>query len=123
MTSKPVHILLVDDDDVDAEAVSRTFRQTMTQHEIIKATNGLEAIKMLRGDAGYDRVPRPYVILLDISMPCMNGHEFLGTIREDDELKSSIVFMLTNSSNPHDITRAYKAHVSGYILKEKMGEG
>jgi len=82
-------------------------------------TNGIEALQILRGEAGYPRLPRPYVILLDINMPKMNGLEFLRTIRTDAELKQSVVFILTTSDNDSDMRAAYNDHVAGYFLKKQ----
>jgi DNA-binding NarL/FixJ family response regulator len=55
-------------------------------------------------------------------MPRMNGLEFLETIRDDDELRASLVFILTTSDDDKDKLRAYQNHVAGYILKNKAGE-
>lgn len=123
MTCRTVHFLLVEDDDVDMEAVERALSQAETEPQIINATNGLEALKMLRGDEGYTPIPRPYLILLDINMPYMNGFELLQAIRSDSQLKNSIVFVLTHSNHYRDIKTAYNSHISGYILKERISNG
>ncbi len=116
------HVLLVEDDDIDARAVKRGFERQKIGNAITHARDGIEALEFLRGENGRERLPRPYLILLDINMPRMNGLEFLATIREDPELETSIVFVLTTSDDDRDIVAAYASHVAGYILKEDVGE-
>ena len=122
MNGRPVHVLLVDDDEVDAEAVVRAFRKLNIANPITIVSNGHEALNALRGEGGYEPIPSPYIVLLDINMPRMNGLEFLQVLRQDPDLKRSIVFILTTSSNDEDILAAYEAHVAGYILKTRAGE-
>lgn len=122
MHDETVHILLVEDDDVDAELIERAFEKLKLANPITIVEDGIQAFQALRGEEGYERVPRPYLILLDINMPRMNGLEFLHQLRQDDELKRSIVFVLTTSNNEVDKTAAYTDHVAGYILKGAVGE-
>lgn len=74
MTTKEPAILLVDDDEIDIEGVIRTFRKARVTNPIVAAGDGKEALKILRKE---EDIPRPYIILLDINMPRMNGLEFL----------------------------------------------
>lgn len=117
-----VHVLLVEDDEIDAEIVIRSFSSLKIRNPITIAQDGIEALNILRGEDGYERLPRPYIILLDIKMPRMNGLEFLQAIRQDDELKPSIVFVLTTSDNEADMRDAYASHVAGYFLKQHAGD-
>ena len=99
MDGKTVNILLVEDDEIDAEMVMRSLRKVRISNPITIARNGYEALNVLRGEDGYERLPRPYLILLDIKMPRMDGLEFLQAIRQDADLLQSIVFVLTTSSH------------------------
>ena len=117
-----VHLLLVEDDQVDAEGIQRAFRQQRIANPFIVVRDGVEALQVLRGEGGSDPVPRPYLILLDLNMPRMNGIEFLQALREDPELRRSIVFVLTTSDREEDKLAAYEEHVAGYILKSRAGE-
>jgi DNA-binding NarL/FixJ family response regulator len=65
---------------------------------------------------------RPYIILLDITMPRMNGLELLSALRCDSELKRSVVFVLTTSNRDEDIMAAYSGQIAGYLLKSKVSE-
>lgn len=117
-----VHILLVEDDDVDAEAIVRAFRKQNLQHPITIVSDGYEALRFLRGERGGQRLRSPYLILLDLNMPRMNGVEFLQVLRQDPELLRSVVFVLTTSDSDQDKLAAYKAQIAGYFLKQRAGE-
>ena len=118
--SQPVNILLVDDDDVDVKAVVRALKQLKIANPLVRAKDGIEALEMLRSE---DQVPLPYLILLDINMPRMNGIEFLAELRKDSALSSAIVFVLTTSQADEDKMAAYSKHVAGYIVKKQVGDG
>lgn len=122
MSEQLVHVLLVDDDEIDVEAVQRAFAEFKITNPITVARDGVEALAMLRGESGYDPLPRPYVILLDLNMPRMDGLEFLRHLRSDPELSTSIVFVLTTSKSEEDMVAAYNLHVAGYFLKSLVGE-
>lgn len=113
----PVHILLVDDDDVDAMAVRRALKKHRIANPLTVARDGLEALETLRSGS----IPHPFIILLDLNMPRMNGLEFLEELRADPALKSSVVFVLTTSDEDRDIAAAYQQQVAGYILKSNVG--
>lgn len=116
------HLLLVEDDDGDAKGIERAFKKAKIQNPIHRAHDGIEALEMLRGDIGNDKVPSPRILIVDINMPRMNGLDLIKKIREDKDLKSSIVFVLTTSSDDDDIFRSYGLNVAGYIVKEEAGK-
>ncbi|MGI2101423.1 response regulator [Shewanella oncorhynchi] len=113
-------ILLVDDDDVDYMAVQRAMRQLRLLNPLVRARDGIEALTIL---TSLDTIKGPYLILLDLNMPRMNGFEFLERIRSDPSLSSSVVFMLTTSSTDEDRMKAYSHHVAGYMVKTDMKDG
>lgn len=117
-SSKEVSILLVEDDEIDVRAVKQAFKKEKVSNQIFIANDGVEALEFLRGEAGRERVPRPYLILLDLKMPRMNGLQFLDEIRKDPELHESIVFVLTTSDDDRDKVAAYEKNVAGYLLKD-----
>lgn len=116
----PVSVLLVDDDAVDVMGVQRAFRQSELQNTIVVASNGLEALEKLRDGKS---ISRPYMVLLDLNMPKMNGIEFLEEARSDPDLKSSIIFVLTTSKDSEDKEKAYKHNIAGYIVKDRTTGG
>ncbi len=120
MTTKAITFLVVDDDEVDVKVVKRAFKALKLANPVRTARDGIEALEVLRGENGQERLAAPYLILLDINMPRMNGIEFLQALREDDALKSSIVFVLTTSRSEQDRDRAYRYNIAGYILKDNV---
>ena len=113
-----VNLLLVEDDEVDVQGLKRAFAKSRIANPITTARDGIEALEILRGENGREKLPKPHLIMLDLNMPRMNGIEFLEEIRADPDLKSSVVFMITTSKADEDKTRAYGHNVAGYIVKQ-----
>ncbi len=113
---KEVTLLIVDDDDIDAIALERALRKLRLLNTVLRARDGREALELLRTGA----VPAPYIILLDLNMPRMNGLEFLQTLRTDPLLTHAVVFVLTTSKSDEDLVAAYRNHVAGYVFKQHM---
>ncbi|AII51235.1 response regulator [Hymenobacter sp. APR13] len=111
-------VLLVEDDFFDTMTVKKSFEKFSVQHKLYTAFNGLEALDLLLGRNGIEPIrPLPEVILLDLNMPKMNGHEFLAEIRRNPELADIPVFITTTSAMDVDRLNAQNLGVSGYILK------
>ncbi|MBT3933269.1 MAG: response regulator [Bacteroidetes bacterium] len=118
MEDNLLNILLVEDDMVDVMNVQRAFKKNNITNPLYVAHNGLEALNMLKGENGVEKLtPTPKIVLLDISMPKMNGIELLRAMRADKNLKSISVFMMTTSNEDSDKIEAYSLNVAGYILK------
>jgi len=109
-----LNILLVEDDEVDVMNVRRAFQKNHIANPLFVATNGVEALVLLRdGTVPKDR----RMVLLDLNMPQMNGIEFLREVRRDPELHSIPVVVLTTSNDERDRFEAYDLNVAGYLLK------
>ena len=121
MDGESVNILLVEDDDVDVEVVKRGFRQHKIGNPVTVAQDGVEALEILRGQNGRQTLPKPYLILLDLNMPRMNGIELLKELRSDPELNDTVVFVLTTSRSEEDMVKAYREHIAGYMVKADVG--
>lgn len=119
MLHNTANILLIEDDEVDVEAVERSLRKLQCPNPIRVCCDGYEALKVLRGDADMEPLPRPYLILLDLKLPRMNGIKFLEELRNDPKLRNSIVFVLTSSDADRDKLAAYNWNVAGYLVKSK----
>jgi CheY-like chemotaxis protein len=113
---KEVKLLIVDDDDIDAIALERALRKLQLLNTAYRARDGQEALEMLRSGT----IPPPYIILLDLNMPRMNGLEFLQALRADPMLTHAVVFILTTSKSDEDLVAAYRKHVAGYVFKQHM---
>lgn len=120
MTDSEIGVLVVDDDDITFELVERALRRIEGNFRIVPATDGMVALDVLRGRNG-PKMGRPYLILLDLNMPRMNGFEFLEAVRADESLATSVIFVLTTSDADADRTRAYRDHVAGYMVKSSVG--
>jgi len=118
--SKDVTILMIDDDEVDVMGVQRAFRHAKLENQIVVANDGFDALDKLRDGKS---VPRPYLVLLDLNMPRMNGIEFLKEMRRDPKINESIVFVLTTSNDDQDKHKAYRQHIAGYIVKHRTADG
>ncbi len=119
--AQDMNILLVEDNDLDVEILQRGLKKTGSSGALMRARDGLEALEILKENAA-SLVPRPYVILLDINMPRMNGFEFLEEVRKDQRLHRIVVFVLSTSDTPDDIATAYDQNIAGYIVKDDLGE-
>lgn len=117
-----VNVLMVDDDEVDVESLRRSFVQRKISNPLHVAHDGVNALEMLRGEAGKPALDRPLIVLLDINMPRMSGLEFLQAIRADEWLRDLVVFVLTTSADQSDVYDAYNLNVAGYILKSNAGD-
>ncbi len=115
MSSDMITVLLVEDDDIDAEGMERAFKKLKISNPLVRARDGQEALDLLR--ANDNELVGKVVVLLDLNMPRMNGLEFLEIVRSDQALTKLPVFVITSSENQFDIDSAYKSHVSGYIVK------
>lgn len=117
MKLKPVHILLVEDNEGDVLLTLEAFEESKIKNEISVARNGQEALDFLYKRGAFSKARKPDLILLDINIPIYNGHEVLKQIKIDDVLKKIPVVMLTTSSNQKDINLAYENHSNSYVKK------
>lgn len=111
-----VTILVVDDDDLDVIGIKRAFKKMRIANPIVRAENGVEGLKLLRGELAEKAV----IVLLDLNMPIMGGIEFLKVLREDKNLSSTIVFVLTTSKLDEDKLAAYDKNIAGYVVKSEL---
>ena len=118
MSEQTITILHVEDDQVDKMVIERVIKRLNLTNNLLHASNGEEALDMLRGTNGKKKLEQlPKVILLDINMPKMNGLEFLKELRSDPSLSFISVFVLTTSNDDQDRKEAYEHNVAGYFVK------
>jgi CheY-like chemotaxis protein len=114
MKSQRIHLLLVEDDDLDVMNVHRALAQAPEIASITVARDGVDALKMLRsGDLPIERL----VVLVDLRMPRMSGLDLLKELRADARLKRVPTVVLTTSDDPHDRDAAFCLGVAGYFVK------
>lgn len=113
-------ILLVEDNDDDAELTVRTLEEARISNEIVRARDGVEALDYLfcrEPYAGRDPLDLPAVVLLDLNLPRLGGLEVLAAIRADDRTRSLPVVVLTSSRADQDRIAAYHHDANSYIRK------
>jgi len=121
--SDAVELLIVEDDRVEVKAMMRALAQRGVGNPVRVASDGVEALSVLRGSDGVEPIRKPYLILLDLNMPRMGGLDFLRRLRSDEDHRDAVVFVLTTSSEEEDKIAAYGYNVAGYIVKSDYGEG
>ena len=117
MVSNAPKFLLVEDNDLDVEKITRAFTRLKIGNSIVRAKDGYEALDILQGNNGKAKILAPYIILLDLNMPKMNGVEFLKALRADETISHSPVIVLTTPDRRNDVESAYAHNVCGYIVK------
>jgi CheY-like chemotaxis protein len=122
MSEKEIHILLVEDDDGDAKAMERAFKRAKIVNPMRRAIDGIEALEILRGENGKQKLDQPFLLLIDLNMPRMNGIQLLEALRQDQMLRRTVAFVLTTSKREEDKIAAYDLNVAGYILKQTADE-
>jgi len=114
---KPIDILLVDDDEGDVLLTKRALKNGRIFNSLSAAKDGVEAMAFLRQEGEYADAPRPDLILLDLNMPRMDGRETLAQIKQDKNLRSIPVVVLTTSDSEQDVLQSYDLQASCYITK------
>jgi CheY-like chemotaxis protein len=121
---KPVTILLVEDDPGDQKLIKLSLERQRISNDVFVTETGEEALDYLsRSKAGDSECPPIDLILLDLNMPGMGGKEFLRRIKQDEQLDTIPVVILTTSDSEQDILESYKLHAAGYIKKPVSLEG
>ena len=117
MKNKLVHFLLVEDDDNHAHLIIRSLERARIRNRVERVADGDLALKFLRRQAPFTDKKRPDVILLDLKLPKIDGHEVLKNIKEDPQLASIPVVIMTTSDAETDLAKAYEYHANSYLVK------
>lgn len=112
-----ISFLLVEDNDDHAALVRHAFRRGTCGVIADRVTDGVAALAYLRKEGDFDRVERPDIVLLDLNLPRLDGHEVLRQIKADPCLRSIPVVIMTSSDDEADRCQAYDSFVNSYVLK------
>lgn len=112
-----INILLIEDNEGDILLTVEALQESELAKKIVVKRDGQEAIDYLNKKGEYSGAVTPNLILLDINLPKVNGHELLEKIKQDEALKAIPVVMLSTSSSSEDILKCYKSFASCYITK------
>lgn len=117
ITLKAVKVLLIEDNPADARLVKEVFKDFKIDNKLYVVDDGVKAIDFLNHEGEYQDVPVPDLIMLDLNLPRKDGREVLAEIKQDENLKSIPVVILTTSSDKTDIINTYKNHANCFITK------
>ena len=113
-------ILLVEDNQDHAELTLKALKNGQGEHTVVWVKDGEEALEYLqrRGRwADESKSPRPGLVLLDVNLPKVGGHEVLRRIKSDAELRSIPVVMLTTTDRAEEVAASYQAGVNSFVTK------
>lgn len=113
----PLKLLLIEDNPADVDITKEGLEESKIILELDVVTDGVEALNYLQKKGKYNEVETPDIILLDLNMPKMDGRELLNIIKNDDNLKSIPVIILTTSEAQKDIEISYNLHANAYLTK------
>jgi CheY-like chemotaxis protein len=117
LATTPIDILLVEDAPGDVRLTFEAFKKATIEVHLNTVKDGHEALDYLYRKGLYTDAKRPDLILLDLNLPKVNGHEVLSQVKNDSGLKRIPVVVLTSSNSQEDIQKAYDAHANCYLLK------
>ncbi|MFG1997724.1 response regulator [Spirillospora sp. NPDC048911] len=115
--ARPIEVLLVEDDPGDVLLTTEAFEHNKVQNNLHVVNDGEQAMAFLRREEPYAGSPRPDLVLLDLNLPRKDGREVLQEIKNDEELRSVPVVVLTTSEADEDILRSYHLHANAYVTK------
>ena len=114
---KGIHVLLIEDNEGDVMLIREAFEETESFKKISIVRDGEEARDFLQKTGNYIGVEMPDLILLDVNLPKLNGHEVLRFVKSTDHLRHIPVIMLSTSFSRRDVMKAYDNYVNCYITK------
>jgi CheY-like chemotaxis protein len=112
---KGINILLIEDNEGDILLTREAFEESRIINSITALRDGSQAIKFFENLTNKEEIP--HLVLLDINLPKVNGHEVLIYIKNHEKYKSIPVIVLTTSASKKEILECYKNHVNCYIVK------
>jgi CheY-like chemotaxis protein len=114
---RPIEVLLVEDNPGDIELTTLALAESNLSVNLSVVENGEAALTFLYRQQGYANAPQPDLVLLDLNLPKLSGHEVLASIKFDEKLRRIPIVILTTSIAEEDIINAYDRHANCYIQK------
>jgi len=115
--TRPIEILLVEDNEGDARLVQEAMRDAKMRNHMHMVEDGVEAMEFLRRQGRFGDAPRPDLVLLDLNLPRKDGRQVLAEMKTDPMLKRIPVVVLTTSNAEQDVLSAYDLHANCYVTK------
>ncbi len=113
----PVDILLVEDNPGDVRLTQEAFEEGYINNTLHVVTDGEEALEYLNKRGPYEDAPVPHLVLLDLNLPKIDGHEVLEEMKSDPALRRIPVVILTVSEDKEDIRQSYDLQANAYLTK------
>jgi CheY-like chemotaxis protein len=117
VNTRSVEILLVEDNPGDVRLMVEALKETRVPSRLHLAEDGVQAMSFLRRRGSHASAPRPDLVLLDLNLPKKDGREVLAEIKDDAQLRSIPVVVLTTSQAESDVLKSYQLHANCYISK------
>jgi CheY-like chemotaxis protein len=114
---RAIEVLLIEDDPGDVLMTREAFEDAKVANNLYVVSDGEDALAFLRREGTHAEVPRPDLVLLDLNLPRVDGREVLEQIKNDPELRSIPVVVLTTSESEDDIVHSYSLHANAYVTK------
>ncbi|WP_394741223.1 response regulator [Natronococcus roseus] len=114
---EPAQLLLVEDNPGDVRLTREAFKQGRIDNDLHTVSDGSDALDFLHQRGEYEDAPRPDLVLLDLNLPRKDGEEVLADLKDDPQLQSIPVIVLTSSRAEEDIARSYELHANAYLTK------
>lgn len=115
--ARPLGVLLVEDDPGDVMIAREALHAADLDTRLDVVSDGVQALDFLRQRGEFAGVGRPDIILLDLNLPRMSGHEVLAAVKSDPRLRRIPVVVLTTSTSAEDVSRSYDLHANVYVPK------
>lgn len=120
---RPLEVLLVEDNPADIRLFQEVIYEEKLPHHVSIAVNGEDALDYLFQKGQYAGATRPDVVLLDLNLPIIDGHQVLRTMKADSSLRSIPVIVFSSSAAASDINLSYAENAACYISKPKDLDG
>lgn len=115
--TRPRNILIVDDCRDDIQLMELALLEAGVEHALSVLPDGDQVMPYLRREPPHQAATRPDLIILDIDMPRMTGHQVLEQVKADEELSDIPVIIMSNSTSPKDVAQSYRLHANSHVAK------
>ena len=123
-TPQPMTLVVIEDDDVDAEALERAIRREGMEFPILRTTTAEAALALLKGERGMHPLTGDILFIVDLNLPGSDGHEFLRHLQleKTERQCNPVALVLTTSEDPRDRELAFSQNVAGFVRKSVAGD-
>lgn len=114
---QPIEVLLVEDDPGDVLLIREAFEYNKVHNNLNVVSDGEQALDYLRRQGAHAEAIRPDLVLLDLNLPRKDGREVLAEVKQDEDLRTIPVVILTTSEAEEDVLKSYQLHANAYVTK------